>query len=376
MGTDTEGLLNKLPTVTAYLCSEAGVHSNDLMTGTCSLIFKDSEERTPTGIHDALRQVMVLDHVRDLKVLNSNTLIPFCIGLGCLEMMVAALPIDLEMRFGSVLGSFTASMRIFLAPTQLPLLAPECFLRGAIEARVLNRMAFTIGQEGLQPHIDANIRVLTCGGQMVVLWFRFADDERIPVSISPEYQVHRLGLALDLPMQLDLEEVAELLGDDEMFLVFMQVHIFAVLPQLDRVPAVRFLEAGKAHTRNGVLFGGKEAFEGLGETIGQHLDGGGRNMFTLSLESGFQIILAWERACFLILSPDSLKHLVIDDARLSQALHEQMGLLLLRIQAILKCSHASILLQSRRIVKRGRCALRRRPFTPVAESRGPQAALG
>src|SRR5439155_19986207 len=57
-------------------------------------------------------------------------------------------------------------------------------------------------------------------------------------------------------------------------------------------------------------------------------------------------------ACSLILSLDGLKHLVIDEESLFQALHEQMGLVLIHEQVILKCSHADILLQPIRNVKR------------------------
>ena len=35
------------------------------------------------------------------------------------------------------------------------------------------------------------------------------------------------------------------LGHDEMFLVLMQVHVFAVLSELDGMPTVRFLNRGK-----------------------------------------------------------------------------------------------------------------------------------
>ena len=93
-----------------------------------------------------------------------------------------------------------------------------------------------------------------------------------------------------------------------------------------------------------MLLGGKKALERRTQTISQHLKGGGRNMCTLSLESHFQVILAGGGAFFLILGLDGLKHLIIDEASLFQALHEQMGLLLLHEQAILKCSHAATLL--------------------------------
>ena len=100
MRTNTEGLLNKLSTVTACLCGIARVHSNDLMTSSCSLLFKDVEERTPTGVQNGFRQMMVFHHIGDLKVFHGNTLIAFRIGLRCLEVMISTLAIDLQMRLG------------------------------------------------------------------------------------------------------------------------------------------------------------------------------------------------------------------------------------------------------------------------------------
>src|SRR5713226_5382150 len=101
------------------------------------------------------------------------------------------------------------------------------------------------------------------------------------------------------------------------------------------MPAIWLLEPRKADTGDRLPLGDKKAFERLGETISEHLNGGGRNMDALSLKRSFQVILAWERAGCLILRLDSLKHRVIEGARLFQALHEQMGLVLIWIQAIL-----------------------------------------
>src|SRR5260370_10559640 len=56
-----------------------------------------------------------------------------------------------------------------------------------------------------------------------------------------------------------------------------------------------------------------------------------------------QIILRWESTSFCILCLGELKHLVIDMPRLSQACHEQAGLLLIRIQSKLKRSHIVII---------------------------------
>ena len=157
--------------------------------------------------------------------------------------------------------------------------------------------------------------------------------------IGPMYQVNHLRPAFYRAMQLDLEEMSQLLWDNQMFLVFMQRAVFAVLSQLDRMPAVRLLETGETNTRNGMLLGGKEPFERFGEPISQHLYRGGRYMLTLSLESSFQVIFAWKRLLLLVLLLDRLKHAIIDDARLTQASQEQAGLFLVRIQSKLKRFH-------------------------------------
>ena len=60
-----EGLLNQLPTRATCLGRETRVDSDHTMTSSLSLLSEDSEKRAPTGVHDALRQVMVLDHLVD-----------------------------------------------------------------------------------------------------------------------------------------------------------------------------------------------------------------------------------------------------------------------------------------------------------------------
>src|SRR6266516_1034821 len=90
-------------------------------------------------------------------------------------------------------------------------------------------------------------------------------------------------------MQLDLEEVTELLGNNEMFLVLMQIRIFAVLPQWNAMPAVRLLEARKANTRDVIGCRGQEPLQRFREPVCEQLDRGGGHLFTaLTFESLFQ----------------------------------------------------------------------------------------
>ena len=208
MRTNTEGLLNKFPAVTACLRGVTRGHSDHTLSGTLSLGSEDSEERTPGGIHDGFRQMMIFHHVGDLKVFNDNALIAFRIGLGCLEMMVSTLTIDLQMCLGNVAGCLTKPFAALLAAAQLTLLASQGFLRRTIEARVRDAMTFTIREEGRETNINADIRMLACIWEVLIVWFRLTDDECIPMPICTMDKVNCLGRAHKLPMQLDLEEVA------------------------------------------------------------------------------------------------------------------------------------------------------------------------
>src|SRR5207247_4605067 len=109
-------------------------------------------------------------------------------------------------------------------------------------------------------------RMFTNTGKMLAWWFSLTDDQRVPMPISTQDQMNRLRLPLYRSMQLDLDGLAHLGRNDEMFLVFLQVHIFAVLPQVDGMPLVAFLESWERHLQS-KLFAGKKSMEMLGAKI-------------------------------------------------------------------------------------------------------------
>ena len=294
MRTHRKRFLHDLATLVTFLTGEARIDSSHAMPGSCSLVTEDVEECAPTGVHDALREMVIFHHVRDLKVFNGNQLIALGVRFRGLEMVIAALPVDLQVRLRHVLRGFPAAMTALLASAQLALLASQGALRGTIEARVLNGMALAVSEKGRETNVNADVRMLTRRGKMFRLGFRFADDEGIPMSIRTQYQVDRFRRPLNGPMPLDLEAMPDLLGHDEVFLLLVQIDIFPILPQLDGMPLVAFLEAREAHFYS-KLFAGKETFEGLGEAICQTLHRGGRDMFpATALETSGEIILARE----------------------------------------------------------------------------------
>ena len=352
MGTYRQRFLHDLPTLETFLRGEVGTHSYHLMTSSFSLFTQDIEKCAPTGVHDALCQGVILDHVENNQVLNSDDAVLFRILLSRLIVIIPSLPLDLEMRLRRATSCLSPAMTALFAPRYGALFAPECFLRGAIETRVLNSMPLAIGQERFQTHVDSNSRMLTGTWRVLNLRFSFADNQSVPMPIGTVNEMNCFRRAHNRAMQLDLEGMPHLLRYNEVFLVLMQIAIFAILPELDGMPPIGRLPTGKADTRNVILFGGKKAFEGLGETISEHLHGCGWYVLTLAFECRFKLILAWKHPVLRVVCLDGLKHPIVNGASLCQASHKLARLFLIHEQAVLECSHENILPQAIRKVKR------------------------
>src|SRR6266581_4243378 len=237
-------------------------------------------------------------------------------------------------------------------------------------------MPFRVSQENFQTNVKTNVRMGTLRWFMLSLWLRLTDDESIPVSIGPMDQVNRLRRALYRAMQLDLEEMSQFLGNHEMFLVLMQIHIFAILPQWNAMPAIGLLKTGEANIRDVIGFRGKEPLQRFREPVCEHLYRGGGHLFTsMTFESMFQIVLTGERALLLILLFDHLKHTIIDMSRRSQASHEQVGLFLIHVQSVLKCFHVLCYNALENVCQQVRPPAGGRQCTHLLESSGPLAAF-
>src|SRR3989440_5709024 len=189
-------------------------------------------------------------------------------------------------------------------------------------------MTFTIGEKRLQANINTDSRMSAGTWIMCCLGSGFTHNQSVPMPISTQDKMCCFRCCLYWTVQLDLDRTSQLLGDDEMLPIRGKLKIRYVLPQLDRVPAVGLLETRETNTRESVLFGSKIAFERFREAICKHLHSGSRNVLTLPLESLFQIVLRGKRPILLIVCLDHLQHLVIDEARLCQARHEQTRLFL------------------------------------------------
>lgn len=280
MRTNTERLLDNLSALRALLRGEARVHSDHTMSSVCSFGTENVEECTPTGVQNALREMMIFHHSGESQVFNDNALIAFCIRLGCFKMVVAPLTDDFEMGFRYVLRSFPTPPTPFLAPTHLALLPSECALRRAIETRILNSIPIRVRQKRFQTNINPNSRMFALRWFVGRVWFLLANDQGIPMPVSTQHHMDGFRGPLKRTMQLNFERLAQLGRDDQMFLVFVHVTIFTVLPQLNRMPTGWLLKTGKPDTGNSVLFSSKKTFERFGKAISEHLDCSSWDMLT------------------------------------------------------------------------------------------------
>src|SRR5487761_2513938 len=291
MGAHAQTLLNVLATPAALLGGEARGNSYHHMTGSFSLIREDVEKRAPTGVVNALGEVIVACHARHVQVFDTDAPIALSIVLGGLEVEVTPLAADLEMLLGDFALGFAAAMAAFCATVTHALGAGKALLSTPIAARVFHHRALRIDQKYLQSHIQPNVRMFTCGlrrlwctlmdAAVLILWRRLANNQRVPVTIGAHDEMRRHRRPFQGAMHLDLHEFAQFGRNMEVSAVVVEPHIATrrVLAQLNGMPAIGCLEAGEAH-RQTEVFQLKRAFERLAESVSQCLDRGRRHMLT------------------------------------------------------------------------------------------------
>jgi len=195
-----------------------------------SLIFKDSEERAPTGVMDALGKMVIAHHPRDVQVFDTHTAIPLGIVLGRLEVEVTALATNLQVLARDLSVRLPAAVTALRTTAYRALRLCQAFLSCAMVARILDHAALRVRQKDLQAHIKANGRMRTLHlprrlprmhDALLILCRCFTDDERIPVPIRAQDEMCSGGCAQERAMQLDLERLAQLGGHMQMLPVFV-----------------------------------------------------------------------------------------------------------------------------------------------------------
>ena len=101
-------------------------------------------------------------------------------------------------------------------------------------AGILYHTTFGVGQKDLQPYIQANRGMRTryllrMYSPLRVLRRRLTDDQRVPVPIGPQHEMHRDRCAHERAVHLDLERLTQLGWDMQMLPIRIQPDVAARL---------------------------------------------------------------------------------------------------------------------------------------------------
>jgi hypothetical protein len=204
-----------------------------------------------------------------------------------------------------------------------------------IPARVLYRVAVAVGEKHFQAHVQTDRALQDRRGREGC----FTDNQGIPVSIGAKDKVTGLRCSFERAVHLDLEALADLLRNTKVSVFYPGILANLKLSELNGVPLIAGFETREPGP--GVcLLAAEKAAQGLVQPVGESLDGCSRNLLAASFEGFTQVVFGQKLAVGLIPCLRLLKHLVIEMAGFTQAIHEQETLYLCGIEPVFKGSHA------------------------------------
>lgn len=313
MNPNRESLSDHLAAIGTSLRGKAGQYLYNLATSFFRFVAKDRDKTRPTRVGDTFCETRIPYQILYVEVLHSDESVPVDVPAGSFVEEISPLTGAFEVpRRGDSCG-FLTSIGAFLPTARLTLRFAQAFLALLVVAWVIDRSAFGVGKKGLQAQIHANGRT--------VLERRFrsqiAHDERIPVAVSPAHEIDRLRSTLDRTMLFYLDASTKLLRDLEPFGLLLQKHVvsFAVLPEMDGVPAIASFKAWETNLLP-MFLTIKESPDGDVQAITERLDRGLRDVFaTAALESASEIVPTQRIAALRVVALDQFEHLVVNTAR-------------------------------------------------------------
>ncbi len=189
------------PAITARLGCVSGIYSNYLNTGTFSLVRENCNKPRPTGIVARFSKIQGANHAFDIQIFVCD-LAKFLHQIkSSFVVKVTALVLDVLGKLGKMLDGFSSigaspllSRNGALKPFQLLLSLP-------VELRRLDFIPVGIYEEGLQPKINTNARILR--RLSVKVWEDTGDDDIPTVSLFLESC--RLKVTKDRAVHLDFD---------------------------------------------------------------------------------------------------------------------------------------------------------------------------
>src|SRR5712691_1424805 len=150
----TQRFLYPLAASTTVLGGELWSHRYHRHVMHVPVVVEPPQEPSPRCIADGLRQLVVLDHIADLKVFIGNQIARCDQRVRTLAGEILTLPLDFQVRHGQSLASLFAIGRLLLLLGYTPMKPRQLLLSLAQKARIVYRIAIRVRVECLQPHID------------------------------------------------------------------------------------------------------------------------------------------------------------------------------------------------------------------------------
>lgn len=168
------------------------------------------------------------------------------------------------------------------SPAKSALFPAKRLLAFPIMLGINNHVSVAVREEYFQANVKADFLISDRKRNV----FCFADNENVPMTISPKDKVSRLRRSFEWAVHLDFEALANLGREPKPIAFQPGIFAFGKLPQLDTVPMQGILKAWlklvfltlSNDTVSKYLLG-FVSFPGFMKTVGKHLYGRRRNVF-------------------------------------------------------------------------------------------------
>jgi hypothetical protein len=224
MGPHTQTFLDLRATARAVLTGEMWryCYDRDVMHG--SIRFHPGQEIAPTGIMDALGEMLILDEVAYLEVFKGNQIARGDERVRRLAGEIFTLPLNLEGRFCQPLPGLLTVGRAFLFARDLTVQTLQAFLGLAVIPGVLYTLPLGISVVDTQAHINTEV---LAGGNVLHLTPTF-DAELHEIAVCTSYDAYTLNRQTWLCGEVTSADESQApnaaaIGEGEMFAVNIEL---------------------------------------------------------------------------------------------------------------------------------------------------------
>lgn len=212
MSTYRQRLLHICAALKTVLRGVARVYRDNFTTGTFSLVREDVKKYAPSRIINKRTQ-RAARHTCYVQFFNGDQLVSIGVVFCRLEMKVTLLAFNFQMCLCRAACGLAAVVTSLFTAAQYALLTAQGCLCFLVEARVRNRVAFTISEKRFQANINTNSGTgIFCCAIGYVFRRLFTHDNRIPFAIRTQHKMTRLRRSHQRAVHLHFDARTELCG--------------------------------------------------------------------------------------------------------------------------------------------------------------------